>query len=102
MKPNNLYFKGIKGYVRSIEWSTDNHHAIMCLDEEVIIYNMKNEAIEGIIPIEDPMRAFIVDEPRVIKYILIQTRQNLMIYSFLKHQFIQPVTLPKDVEYVRA
>jgi hypothetical protein len=103
MKPNNPYFKGIKGNVTSIEWSTDNHHAIMCLTKgEVIIYNMIEQAIQGIIPIERPVRAFIVDEPKVTKYIEIQTGENLMIYSFLEHQLIQLVTLPKDFQNVPA
>jgi hypothetical protein len=103
MKLKSPYFRGIKGDVTSIEWSTDNHHAIMCLKDledkgEVIIYNMREEAIQGIIPIESPMRAFIVDQPKVTKYIQIQTKENLMIYSFLEHQLIQLVTLPKDVQ----
>jgi hypothetical protein len=102
MKPNSPYFKGIKGNITSIEWSTDNHHAIMCLEKgEVIIYNMIEQAIQGIIPIESPIRAFIVDQPKVTKYIQIQTKDNLMIYSFLEHQLIQLVTLPalpEDVE----
>jgi hypothetical protein len=72
LKPNSPYFKGIKGMVTSIEWSTDNHHAIMCLEKrEVIIYNMIDIAIVGIIPIEDPRKAYIVDEPRINKYIII-------------------------------
>jgi hypothetical protein len=104
LKTDSPYFKGIKGRITSIEWSSDNNHAIMCLayKGEVIIYNMKDEAIEGIIPIESPMRAFIVDEPKVAKYIQIQTEENLMTYSFLEHQLIQLVTLPEDVKKVPA